>query len=175
MCQIINFLVNTLQHLHNLTLPSWANSTVYEKLQLFKGLSFIWNVQTEEMKRLKVGPLLRRLLEEMKAKVDASYLILGDDDGEFDDIQPYEDPISYRKMYIYAGHDSTITAFLETLKLFQPHVPPYASALILELHKEPGTNDFYVEVSLLNLLMPIGHYAHARTKTNNFSKREVFL
>lgn len=143
-----------IQNLHNLTLPTWANITVYEKLQYFKALSFVWRVRTQEMKRLKIGPLLEKLVEEMSAKVEAANLILNDgSNGEEDEIPPYQDPIAYRKMYIFSAHDSTISALLDALNLFNPpHIPPYASALIIELHRTPGTGDFFVEVSIFLLV-----------------------
>ncbi|CAL8098913.1 unnamed protein product [Orchesella dallaii] len=128
------------QRFHNLTLPDWVNNTVYDQLQYFKSLSFTWKVATEEMKRLKVGPLLERLVGEMRAKVDAATLIL-DDEG----FSPYEDASAYRKMYIYSGHDSTISGVLHTLNLFQPHIPVYAAALLIELHRKPDTGEFFIE------------------------------
>lgn len=92
--------------------------------------------------------MLKRLVGEMEAKVNASNLILNEDDSA--QVPPYEDPILYRKMYVYSGHDSTISAILDSLNLFQPpHIPPYAAALIIELHKAPGSGEFYVEVCIL--------------------------
>lgn len=102
------------------------------------------------MKRLKVGPLFERLVEGMRAKVEASNLIVGDDSDNNDDTPPYQDPIIHRRMYVYSGHDSTITGLLEALNLFNPpHIPPYASAIIIELHKHPGSGEFFVEVCYL--------------------------
>lgn len=150
----MSFFTVDIQNLHNLTLPTWVNSTVYEKLEYFKALSFVWLVRTEEMKRLKIGPLLEKLVEEMRAKVEAANLILNDDSkGEEDEIPPYQDPIAYRKMYIFSGHDSTISAIFDALNLFNPEfIPPYASAIIIELHRTPETGDFFVEVSIFLLV-----------------------
>lgn len=150
----MSFFTVDIQNLHNLTLPTWVNSTVYEKLEYFKALSFVWLVRTEEMKRLKIGPLLEKLVEEMRAKVEAANLILNDDSkGEEDEIPPYQDPIAYRKMYIFSGHDSTISAIFDALNLFNPSfIPPYASAIIIELHRTPETGDFFVEVSIFLLV-----------------------
>lgn len=40
-----------------------------------------------------------------------------------------------RKLWIYSAHDTTVANFLMTLNLFDPHCPPYAATVFLELRK----------------------------------------
>lgn len=40
-----------------------------------------------------------------------------------------------RKIFMYSGHDETLANFLMTLNVFEPHCPPYASAVLVELRK----------------------------------------
>lgn len=50
------------------------------------------------------------------------------------------------KIYLYSGHESNIAALLHAFNVYEPHVPEYSSAIILELH-QIGT-EYYVKVSL---------------------------
>lgn len=40
-----------------------------------------------------------------------------------------------RKVWIYSAHDETLANFLMTLNVFEPHCPPYASAILVELRE----------------------------------------
>lgn len=60
-----------------------------------------------------------------------------------------------KKLYLYSGHDNTVSAFLSTLNLLQQHQPAYTAAVIVELH-EPlkrktsrfaGPQDYFVKVN----------------------------
>jgi hypothetical protein len=83
---------------------------------------------TTAMQRLRGGPLLSVILN--KFKIKSSNLELP------------------RKMILYSGHDAVLVAVKNCLNLHQPTHPPYAAALILELHKHSDYNDSYVEVFL---------------------------
>lgn len=39
-----------------------------------------------------------------------------------------------KKMFLYSGHDTTVSAFLSALNIFDVHQPPYTAAVIVELH-----------------------------------------
>jgi hypothetical protein len=41
------------------------------------------------------------------------------------------------KMHLYSGHDTTLAVLLQALNVFSPHLPPYSSTVIIELHKKP--------------------------------------
>lgn len=38
-----------------------------------------------------------------------------------------------RKLWIYSAHDETVANFMMTLDIFEPHCPPYAATLLVEL------------------------------------------
>lgn len=40
-----------------------------------------------------------------------------------------------RKIYLYSGHEYNIAHVLAAFKLYKPHVPPYASYILIEFHK----------------------------------------
>jgi hypothetical protein len=99
------------------------------------------------MKRLKGGPLLDLLLKNMVAARKK---------GGF--VRPaIEDRHSYvvggnRKMLMYSAHDSTLSRIMNTIGIFFPHNPPYASALMIELHKSQSNDgsDHFVKIFYKN-------------------------
>lgn len=88
------------------------------------------------MKRLRGGPLLDLLLKNMLAKTGAlgysspeeKHMVVGG---------------GGRKMLLYSAHDSTLSRIMNTIGVFHPHNPPYASSLLVELHFE---DDHFVKV-----------------------------
>lgn len=39
-----------------------------------------------------------------------------------------------RKIFLYSAHENNVINILAALNLFQPHVPKYSAAVIVELH-----------------------------------------
>lgn len=73
--------------------------------------------------------MLKKIIENMKAKIDGTLTPKG------------------RKIYLYSGHENNVINILAALNVFQPHVPKYSAAAIIELHKLPESNDYVVKVS----------------------------
>ena len=73
------------------------------------------------MKRLQAGPILNAISEDWKAVVNGV-------SGKM-------------KMKMYAGHDTTLSFILNSLNIYDDIPPPYASAIIFELHQD--TNNQY--------------------------------
>jgi len=78
------------------------------------------------MKRLHGGPFLDMLLKNMENSANGT---------------------CSKKLYMFSAHDSSLTRIMNTLEIFKPHNPPYAAALMIELHQVFNENDFYVKVS----------------------------
>lgn len=53
-----------------------------------------------------------------------------------------------RKVWMYSAHDETIANMLMTLNLFEPHCPPYAATILIELRTNPK-NQYFVTVRIL--------------------------
>lgn len=49
-------------------------------------------------------------------------------------------PYKNRKIFLYSAHEFNVAFMLQTLGIFEPHIPPYASYISFELHK---INDDY--------------------------------
>lgn len=53
------------------------------------------------------------------------------------------------KLYLYSCHDINVASVLRSLRVFESHVPEYASSVIIELLKD--NNKYYVKVTAINL------------------------
>lgn len=49
-----------------------------------------------------------------------------------------------RKILLYSGHETNIVAILQTLGVYKPHVPQYASTVIVEFYE--WNSQYYVKV-----------------------------
>jgi len=116
----------------NLTLPAWTDQVFSVKNGTFKDLrdlSFTVDTLTEELRRLKGGPLVKEMIQ------------------HFDAFATSTDTSNEMKVYIYSGHDTTVAPILHTLGVFNGLAPPYASAILVELL---DTNGLYVKISYRN-------------------------
>ncbi|KAJ4440010.1 hypothetical protein ANN_08141, partial [Periplaneta americana] len=85
---------------YNLTLPEWTHGIYPDRLIPLTVFSFVLNAYNDELQKLKGGLLLKKILSDTKAKTDRT-------------LSPAD-----RKMYMYAGHDSTVTNLLSALKVW---------------------------------------------------------
>lgn len=128
-----------IEELYNYTLPEWTKAVYPEKLLdisklllvflyfssncsiliasivyfLMKFYSFRLDTFTNQLARLKIGPLVGEITEHFLS------VILGQD---------------YFKMKLYSCHDTTLASLMNGLGLKFDDLPPYASTLIFEVH-----------------------------------------
>lgn len=101
----------TVHSTFGLKLPPWTWEYYPNKLHDFASYVFKINTSTTLMKRLKAGYLIKEIVNTMQ-----------------------ENELT-KDIFIYAGHDSTITNLLNSLGMLGDLVPFYGSALVLEGHK----------------------------------------
>uniref|UniRef100_A0A1B6MG81 Acid phosphatase n=1 Tax=Graphocephala atropunctata TaxID=36148 RepID=A0A1B6MG81_9HEMI len=113
----VQSLYNTLlaESLFNLTLPEWVSEFYPEKMAAVTAYSFTLNVYNDELKKLKGGPLLKKILADSETKS--------------------KDTANKRKMFLYAGHDSTVANLMMTLKVWDEQIPVYNILALVELHQ----------------------------------------
>ncbi|XP_014094596.1 venom acid phosphatase Acph-1 isoform X1 [Bactrocera oleae] len=111
-----------------LKLPDWTKSYFPQQMQFLTDQSYIYNVYTSEMQKIKAGPFLQKMFTEMLEKRN-------------DKLKPQE-----RKMFIYTGHDTTVVNILSSLKIWKRQLPRYSVMTIFELHKNKDNGEYYVEV-----------------------------
>ncbi|XP_012268558.2 prostatic acid phosphatase [Athalia rosae] len=103
-----------IEELFNFTLPEWTKSVYPEKMKPLAELSFTLEAHTKILQRLRSGLLIGEMVDHIVRK---SQNTLTPD----------------RKVWIYSAHDNTISNFLMSLNLFEPHSPPYAATVLVEL------------------------------------------
>ena len=80
------------------------------------------------IKRLRAGGLVKELTKNFKS------VIKGTND---------------KKIYIYSTHDSMLAALMHGLNVFDGELPLFGSTLLLELHQNPGEEQYYVKIYYL--------------------------
>lgn len=131
-----------MQKAYNMTLPDWVTPEVFQHMEKLSDLFFDSRVlvPNEEAKRVKAGPLIKFLVNNMELKLQSK---------------------NVAKMYALSGHDTTSSIALGAVGVFDTQFPSYASAAIFEMHKI--NNDHVVRVRRIwfaecyDLLGYLGH------------------
>ncbi|XP_015514346.2 prostatic acid phosphatase [Neodiprion lecontei] len=110
-----------------LELPEWTKEYFPDRLIPLTLYSYLPLVQNDLLRRLKGGPFVKKIVNDMKSKVNGT---------------------EKRKFFMYTGHDSTITNLLGTLKVWEPQMPEYSIMTLIELHEDQG--DWNVQIFLRN-------------------------
>ncbi|XP_014239338.1 venom acid phosphatase Acph-1-like isoform X2 [Cimex lectularius] len=97
----------------NYKLPEWTKSVYPDKMKEVTAYSFELNVCSKELKKIKGGPLLKKILDDSKAKVEGK---------------------TKMKMYNYAGHDSTVANLMQAMNVWNGEVPGFNCLIMIELH-----------------------------------------
>ncbi|XP_029675361.1 prostatic acid phosphatase-like [Formica exsecta] len=114
----------------NLTLPKWTEDYYLNKLMPLTLYELQLNTYNDELRRLKGGPMLKRIINDMTAKKEGTIQLIK------------------RKMYMYVGHDSTIVTILDTMHIWYNQMPYCNIMIMIELHKEE--DEWNVQVFLRN-------------------------
>ena len=107
----------------DLSLPDWTKEYYPEKVEPMGSFSLSMNVYTDILRKLAGGPLVKKTLDSMMAKAQGR-------------LRPEE-----RKMYAYAGHDSTVVNFLSAMGVWDGRDPNFGCIIMVELHED--TNGAY--------------------------------
>lgn len=112
----------------NLTLPKWTEGYYPNKLIPLTLYELQLNTYNEESRRLKGGPMLKKIINDMVAKK--------------------EDVLQHRKrkMFMYVGHDSTIVTLLDTMHIWYNQMPYCNIMTMIELHEDD--DGWHVQVSI---------------------------
>ncbi|CAH2010039.1 unnamed protein product [Acanthoscelides obtectus] len=108
----------TTEHENGFLMPDWAKS-VYPHIKHLAIMDYVSSTSTDLLKRLSSGFLIKKVIEDSKAKADG---------------KEYKGT----KIFLYSAHESNVAAILRFLGLFHPHVPPYGSYLSMEIHNFDG-------------------------------------
>lgn len=114
----VEFLYNTLEieKENNFTLPNWTEAVFPDKMKYLASLSLAIFTDTTLMKRLRAGPLLKEILENM---------------------QNHESKESdKKKLFLYSGHDITLVSLMSAFGFDDLLKPGFGAAFNIELHKD---------------------------------------
>ncbi|XP_071746219.1 prostatic acid phosphatase [Lepeophtheirus salmonis] len=116
--EYITYIHDTLfiEELYNKSLPEWTKKVYPEPLNKLSAISFVAETWTKELKRLKSGLFIARLLHNFEKAMDST-------SPDF---------------IMYSAHDNTVSGLLNSLGIFDIQIPPYASCVIMELHQSPN-------------------------------------
>lgn len=102
-----------------------------------------------------VGVLLRKLLTDWHQKANtslnaqnSSLLQLLHSKEWIAEANIYGEISKERKLFLFGGHDSTITNLLRALNVWDIQNPDYGITVLLELWKNIKTHDFEVQVNI---------------------------
>ncbi|XP_012247824.1 prostatic acid phosphatase isoform X1 [Bombus impatiens] len=104
----------------NLILPEWTKDYYPDKLIPLTLYDFQLNVYNDDLKKLKGGPFLKKIVSDMLAKKNNI-------------LKPEE-----RKMFMYVGHDSTIVTLMDLMHVWNNQIPHYNIMVMIELHEKNG-------------------------------------
>jgi hypothetical protein len=141
----------------NLTLPSWVNDTVMDRLLNLTQFtsSLMFNSLTK--KQITAGNWVGKVMGDMMDKKD----------------NPKEDI----KLYLYSAHDTTVAAMLSALGVFNGEPPPYAATVFIELYSDDKgywVSLFYRNETDSDYLMPLRVDScdnHTRCTLDEFASR----
>lgn len=110
-------------------LPKWTKDYFPNKLEPLTDISYVYNAYNDELKRLKGGVFVKKAIEDWDKKIDEKLKT---------------------KVFLYAGHDSTVTNILSAFNVWQKQFPNYGITTMLEFSKHKETGEFGVEIFLRN-------------------------
>jgi prostatic aicd phosphatase len=116
----------------NITLPEWTKNYYPDKLIPLTLYELQLNTYNDEFRRLKGGPMLKKIIDDMIAKKESI-------------LQPKK-----RKMFMYVGHDSTIITLLDTMHIWYNQMPYYNIMTIIELHEDEHNWNVQVIINFQN-------------------------
>lgn len=114
-----------------LKLPKWVHDVYPEPIYSAVSNVYAFLNADKEVKQINIGYLLKNILNDTVAKTKGQ-------------LRPRS-----RKMFLYAGHESTLGWMMDHLNVLKPQIPPYSSAFIIELRKDKNYNH-YIKVYFLN-------------------------
>lgn len=113
-----------------LKLPAWTKDYYPDKLTNLTDLSYIYNINTDELKQIKAGPFVKRITTEFQQKIDGT-------------LKPKELQIS-----LYTGHDSSIVNVLSALNVWEQQFPGYGIMGLFELVRDKKSGEVGVQLYL---------------------------
>ncbi|XP_044258836.1 venom acid phosphatase Acph-1-like [Tribolium madens] len=109
----------TTEQENGLVLPAWTEKVYPKVLSDLTHLEYFLSTANTELKKLASGFLLKKII--------------------YDSEQKIKNMLHQRKrMFIYSAHEYNIAHLMYLLGIYYPHVPPYGSYMLIEIHNIKG-------------------------------------
>ncbi|KAK4881178.1 hypothetical protein RN001_004497 [Aquatica leii] len=115
----LQFLLNS-EEAMGLKLPEWTNNIWPENITKAAAEEYYLAFATPEMKKLAGGPLFKKIIDDTNTKIAIN-------------------STDEHKLYLYSAHENNLAYFLIHLDAFYPHIPPYGSYIVFEVHQIHNT------------------------------------
>ncbi|KAJ3664728.1 hypothetical protein Zmor_000274 [Zophobas morio] len=113
------YLILDMERENGLQLPNWTKSVFPSVMLGLVHLEYQAKVATDEMKRLSSGFLLKKIIKDTRLKIR--------------NVLPQK-----RKMFLYSAHEYNLTYLMQLLGIYYPHIPPFSSYILIEIHNFGG-------------------------------------
>jgi len=120
------FDVINIERMKNFSLPDWVEEQ-WEQLEAINVMYFYELFPNHITQRLRGGPLVKEWIQNMNNTI-----------ADADTTQ----------FFVYSAHDSTIVSVQQALQVYTNNTPPYASAMMVELHQIDG--EYQVQILYRN-------------------------
>ena len=121
---------------------------IFEKILPLAELFWQTKYSSSIAQRIRAGPLIQVLLNNMKSVVDSGP--------------------SQTKVHIYSTHDSVLAILLSALQVFNGRTVAFSATVIFELHQKSNSDPYFVRIYYLNETEPqINSYLLALPECND--------
>lgn len=111
-----------------LKLPEWTNDYFPNEMKDIVIKSYVYNAYNSELKRLKGGVFVKKALEDWQKKLNETLKT---------------------KIFLYAGHDSSVVNILSAMNVWPAdRFPDYAITALIEFSEQKSTGKLGVEIFL---------------------------
>lgn len=117
---------------YGLKLPEWTAAYYPDRMFNVMTRSYMYNVWNDELKKLKGGPFVTKIVKEWREKAEESLKPEG------------------RKIFVYTGHDSSVVNIMSSFNVWDEQFPGYAVMGIFELLQDKATGEYGVQMYLKN-------------------------
>jgi hypothetical protein len=98
---------------------------IVEQLRDVHRYAYLINWNSTVIRRLRAGGLVGELVKNLRSVISGQ---------------------NKRKAYVYSTHDSMLAALMTALSVFDGELPLFGSTLLLELHRNSSTEEYFVRI-----------------------------
>ncbi|KAL9657390.1 hypothetical protein ABK040_014378 [Willaertia magna] len=126
---------------HGHKIPSEITKEDIEYIETRTGNSVTKIFGNDEILKLSIGRFLTQLRNSIEQSITKNM----------------NEEKDYRKLEIYAGHDTTLVPLLMSLNAYNKNWPPFASNIAIELYGNKNRDKYYIKLVYNNNILKLNH------------------